>query len=109
MLQVLANLVSNAIRHSPDGASIYLEAKSTGSEVLLSVQDGGSGIDREDLPHVFDRFYRGDKARAADGSSGLGLAIARSLVEAHGGQITVASEPEQGSRFTIHLPVAPTG
>jgi two-component system, OmpR family, sensor histidine kinase BaeS len=109
MLQVLANLVSNAIRHSPDGVSIYLEAKSTASEILLSVQDGGSGIDREDLPHVFDRFYRGDKARAADGSSGLGLAIARSLVEAHGGQITIASEPGQGSRFTICLPAVPGG
>jgi two-component system, OmpR family, sensor histidine kinase BaeS len=108
LLQVLGNLVNNAIRHSPDGTTIFLEAKSTGSEVLLSVQDAGSGIAPEDLPHIFDRFYRGDKARAVDGSSGLGLAIARSLVEAHGGQIAVASEPGQGSRFTIYLPAVTT-
>ncbi|MFO7661060.1 MAG: HAMP domain-containing sensor histidine kinase [Chloroflexota bacterium] len=108
LLQVLGNLVSNALRHSPDGSTVYLEAKSTGDEVLLIVQDAGSGIALEDLPHVFDRFYRGDKSRAVDGSSGLGLAIARSLVEAHGGYIAVASEPGHGSQFTIHLPVTAT-
>ena len=74
--------------------------------MLLSVTDSGPGIPPEDLPHIFERFYRGDKARVDDGASGLGLAIARSLVEAHGGQIAAENVGAGGARFTISLPVA---
>jgi signal transduction histidine kinase len=71
------------------------------------VRDNGSGIAAEELPNIFDRFYRGDKARQHNGESGLGLAIAKSIVEAHGGSISVESNPGEGTRFTICLPVAP--
>lgn len=104
LVQVLGNLVGNALRHAPDGGAVSLSTEPVGGQVLMQVKDNGSGIAPEDLPHVFDRFYRGDKSRTGDGSSGLGLAIARSLVEAHGGQITVSSVAGSGTCFTIHLP-----
>ncbi len=104
--QVLNNLVSNALRHAPAGGSIDLKAEQYGTALRLSVCDTGPGIAPDDLPRVFDRFYRGDAARQADGSSGLGLAIARSIVEAHGGAITVDSPPGQGACFRIDLPQA---
>lgn len=107
MAQVLGNLISNALRYTPAGGQINLAAQTSAGKVLLSVQDTGVGIAVEDLPHVFDRFYRGDKSRSRqEGESGLGLAIARSLVEMHGGTITVASTPGQGATFTITLPAA---
>ncbi len=103
--QVLANLLSNALRYTPQGGAITVKVWVDAGEVTLAVIDTGSGISPEDLPHVFDRFYRADKARSrADGGSGLGLAIARQLVEAHGGQITAQSELGKGSIFTVHLP-----
>lgn len=105
MVQVLGNLVGNALRHTPDGGRIVLSSNRAGGRVLLSVADSGPGIPTEDLPYIFDRFYRGDKARAADGASGLGLAIARSLVEAHGGQLTAENVPSGGACFTVSLPV----
>lgn len=105
MVQVLGNLVSNALRHTPGGGEIWLAAKSQNRQLLLQVQDTGAGIPPEDLPHIFDRFYRGDKARSDSGESGLGLAIARSIVEAHNGRITATSTPGQGTTFTISLPV----
>lgn len=105
MLQVLGNLVGNALRHTPDGGSIYLSAAQQGDQVLLRVRDTGSGIPAEELPHIFDRFYRGDKTRASDGSSGLGLAIARSLIDTHGGRI-MAENVTGGAQFTITLPVS---
>jgi two-component system sensor histidine kinase BaeS len=84
-----------------------LSARSAGTEVLLAVQDSGRGIAPEALPHVFDRFYRSEAGRATEGGeSGLGLAIAKSIVEAHGGSITAASPGlGQGATFTIRLPV----
>jgi signal transduction histidine kinase len=102
--QVLDNLVSNALRHTPEGGEIRLSAAAAGGSVLLRVQDTGSGIAAEDIPHIFDRFYRGDKARSQNGESGLGLAIARSIVAAHGGTIAVDSQLDQGTTFTISLP-----
>ncbi len=82
-----------------------MSAEQTGSMVRLSVADTGSGIANEDLPHIFERFYRADRSRQQhDGSSGLGLAIAKSIVEAHGGTITVASAVGKGTTFTISLP-----
>lgn len=104
MLQVLGNLLSNALRFTPSGGRVTLAAEHGDRSVLLRVGDTGSGIAAEDLPHVFDRFYRADKARSADGASGLGLAIVRSLVEANGGRITVESRPGDGATFTLSFP-----
>ncbi len=109
MLQVLGNLMSNALRYTPPGGQITLTAEQSGPQVILSVRDTGAGIAPEDLPHVFDRFYRGDKSRSRqEGESGLGLAIAKSLVEMHGGTITVESAVGAGAIFTITLPAVET-
>ncbi len=106
MAQVLDNLVLNALRYTPPGGEIVLSARQAGDSVELLVRDSGSGIAPAELPHVFDRFYRGDKARQQNGESGLGLAIAKSIVEAHRGSIRVESAPGQGSLFTLTLPLA---
>jgi signal transduction histidine kinase len=108
MRQVIGNLVSNALRHTPAGGVVSLEAERNGAaDIVLRVRDTGSGIAAEDLPHIFDRFYRGDSARAdRRGASGLGLAIARSLVEMHGGTIHVQSAPGAGATFSIQLPLS---
>ncbi len=107
MAQVLGNLISNALRFTPEGGQVILTAMAEGNGRLqLSVQDNGAGIAPEDLPHIFSRFYRGDKSRLQTGESGLGLAIARSIVEAHGGQITAESILGVGTTFTINLPTA---
>jgi len=107
MAQVLGNLVSNALRHTPAGGRIDLSAQAQGARVALVVADTGAGMPADVLPHVFDRFYRADAARSQqDSESGLGLAIAKSIVEAHGGTIAAASTPGQGTTFTITLPVA---
>ena len=103
MSQVLGNLVNNAIRHTPEGGQITLSAGATGDAVQLRVGDTGPGINPADLPHIFDRFYRSDKSRQQNGESGLGLAIAKSIVEAHGGVIAVESSPGNGAAFIITL------
>jgi signal transduction histidine kinase len=104
--QVLNNLVGNAVRHTPAGGSIVLRAQGTGHGVRILVQDTGEGLSAEDLPYIFDRFWRGDKSRsrARGTGSGLGLAIARQLVEAHGGHIAVQSKPGEGTTFVVELP-----
>jgi two-component system sensor histidine kinase BaeS len=104
MGQVFGNLVSNALRYTPEGGEIILTATGDGSSVQLKVKDTGAGIDPADLPHIFSRFYRSDRSRQQNGESGLGLAIARSIVEAHGGSLTVASKLGQGTTFTIIIP-----
>jgi two-component system OmpR family sensor kinase/two-component system sensor histidine kinase BaeS len=104
--QVLLNLLTNALRHTPPGRSVNVTAGSAPGWVEVSVSDMGEGIAAEDLPHVFDRFWRGDKSRTREtGGSGLGLAIARRLIEAQRGQIGVESKLGQGSRFWFRLPV----
>lgn len=105
--QVLHNLLSNAIRYTPRGGRIVLTATPEAGGVRTSVQDTGQGIKPEDLPHVFDRFWRADRSRArVSGGSGLGLAIVRSLVRAQGGEVGVTSQPGQGTTFWFVLPVA---
>jgi signal transduction histidine kinase len=107
MAQVLNNLMSNALRYTPQGGRIGLSAQAKRDTVCLHVQDSGVGIPPEDLPHIFERFYRADPARRQhERESGLGLAIARSLVEAHGGSISVQSALGQGTTFIIALPAA---
>ncbi len=105
--QVLHNLLENALAHTSQGGSITVTAWPEDNQVKISVVDTGEGIPAEDLPNIFERFYRVDKSRTrATGGSGLGLTIAKRLVEAHGGKIEVESEPGKGSSFTFSLPVS---
>ncbi len=103
--RVLNNLIGNALRHTPPGGEVEVRARRTGSNVEVTVRDSGEGIRSEDLPRVFERFYRSEKSRSrATGGSGLGLAIAQGIVRAHGGEIRVESAPGQGTRFIFTLP-----
>jgi len=102
--QVLLNLFANAIRHTPEGGTISVSATSSGDDVLISLCDTGSGMTETDLAHAFDRFYRADDARGTDGGAGLGLPIAKALVEAHGGRIRAENRPEGGACFRFTLP-----
>ncbi len=103
--RVLNNLLSNALRHTPSGGSITVVARRTERGAAVTVTDSGEGIQPEDLPRVFESFYRGEKSRSrATGGAGLGLAISRGIVRAHGGDITVESTPGRGSTFTFTLP-----
>ncbi len=104
--QTIGILISNALRYTPSRGSITVAAQSEPSCITVRVTDTGSGIAPEDVPHVFDRFYRADKSRAREsGGSGLGLAIAKSIVEAHGGTMAVRSEQGRGTDFWMTLPV----
>ena len=104
--QVLINMVSNAIKYTPDGGRIRMTAGAEGSEVWCTVRDNGIGIPAADLEHVFDRFYRVDKARSREsGGTGLGLSIAREIVVRHGGDITIQSRQGRGTTITLRLPV----
>jgi signal transduction histidine kinase len=103
--RVLNNLLSNALRYTPEGGRIEIRAGRTEHGVEVTISDTGQGIPAEDLPKVFDRFYRGERSRnRATGGSGLGLAISRGIIRAHGGEISAESTPLQGSRFTFTLP-----
>ncbi|MGQ7335861.1 cell wall metabolism sensor histidine kinase VicK [Streptococcus suis] len=105
MTQVLDNILNNAIKYSPDGGNITFSMKTTDSQLILSISDEGLGIPKADLPKIFDRFYRVDKARSrAQGGTGLGLAIAKEIVKQHRGFIWAKSEYGHGSTFTIVLP-----
>jgi signal transduction histidine kinase len=105
LAQVVGNLYSNAIKYSPAGGQIRVELRGNGDRVTLSVEDEGMGIAPEDQERVFDKFFRSAEAASAIGGTGLGLAVAREIVETHGGSIEVRSEPGEGSRFRIALPV----
>ena len=105
--QVLGNLISNALRYVPSPGVINLELTCSQNTILLTVRDNGTGIPAEALEHIFERFYRADRSRSrSEGGSGLGLAIARQLVEAHGGDLTAANHPDGGAQFTLKLPAA---
>lgn len=104
--QALGNLVANAVRYTPPGGEVVVKLFEEADKAILEVQDTGTGIAPEDLPHVFDRFWRADKSRSRrTGGSGLGLAITRHLVEAHGGTVSVTSIVNEGSTFRISLPL----
>jgi signal transduction histidine kinase len=104
----LRNLLENAINYSPEESTIVMGAERTGTRVVLSVADEGPGVPEADLPRVFERFYRVDKARARTardpGGTGLGLAIVKHLVSLHGGRVSAANRPEGGAIFRIELP-----
>jgi signal transduction histidine kinase len=101
--QVLANLVDNALKHTPPGGQIILGSQAEGDQVALTVTDTGEGIAPGDLPRIWDRLFRGDRSRSKRGL-GLGLSLVRAIAEAHGGRVEVHSAPAQGARFTVHLP-----
>ena len=105
MTQVIDNILNNAIKYSPDGGKVTVTMQTTDTQLILSISDQGLGIPKKDLPLIFDRFYRVDKARSrAQGGTGLGLAIAKEIVKQHKGFIWANSEEGEGSTFTIVLP-----
>ncbi|PWV47844.1 ATP-binding protein [Nocardiopsis sp. L17-MgMaSL7] len=107
MLQLLGNLVGNALRHTPEGGTVTVQAYRAGPDAVIRVVDTGVGIAEQDLPHVFDRFWRADRSRnRRTGGSGLGLAIVRGLVELHGGSVTADSTVGEGTAFTLRMPLA---
>jgi two-component system sensor histidine kinase BaeS len=105
LAQVVDNLLGNALKFTPPGGRVVVEARSMGDVAVLRVSDSGPGIPADELPYVFERFWRGERARGVAGS-GIGLAVVAELVEAHGGQVEVASAPGEGAVFTVRLPRA---
>src|SRR4051812_2424834 len=108
MRQVVANLLDNAVKYTPPGGAIRIEAHRQEPDAVLSVSDTGAGIPADELPRIWDRLYRGDKSRSERGL-GLGLSLVKAIVEAHGGRVAVVSSPGSGSRFDLTLPAAPPG
>lgn len=104
LVEVVVNILGNAIKYSRTGSEVSIHAEKSAGELLIAVSDHGVGISKEDLPHIFEDFYAGRADRGAEQSSGIGLAIARRIVEAHDGSISVESELGKGSTFVIHLP-----
>ena len=103
--QAVVNLLDNAVKYSPQGQTVQLEASQENSDIVIRVRDHGGGIAAEHLPRLFERFYRVDKARSRKlGGTGLGLAIVKHIAQSHGGHATVESTPGQGSIFSLHLP-----
>ena len=104
--QVIYNLVDNAIKYTPEGGTVWVKLYNEGDKAVLEVRDNGIGIPKESLPHLFDRFYRVDKARSrSTGGTGLGLSIVQSVVHTHGGDIEVDSEDNVGTVFHVYLPL----
>jgi signal transduction histidine kinase len=106
-VSLLSNLLMNSIQHTPEGGRAKASLV-TGKEIVLEVSDTGCGIAAEDLPHLFERFWRGDRSRArSTGGAGLGLAICKAIVDSCGGEIEITSSPGKGTRVTVRLPFAP--
>lgn len=106
MLQVMTNLLDNAIKYTPSGGQVTITAASNYDRIILAVADTGIGISPEDLPHIWDRLYRGDKSRSQRGL-GLGLSLVKAIVQAHNGSVTALSTPSNGAVFTVALPLRP--
>jgi len=104
--QATANLIDNAVKYTPRGGHVSVDVERERDRALLRVRDTGIGIPADEQPRIWDRLFRGDKSRAERGL-GLGLSLVKAVIEAHGGTVTVVSEPGQGSTFTVSLPVAP--
>ena len=103
--QVIANLLSNAVKYTPEGGVIGIVVSETDRLGIVKIMDSGIGISEKELPFIFERFYRTDKSRnRKSGGAGIGLAIVKSIVEAHGGTVTAESVEEQGSSFTVSIP-----
>jgi signal transduction histidine kinase len=108
--QLITNLLTNAIHYNKPSGEIRISTCSENASAVLTVTDSGQGIAAEDVPHLFERFYRADKSRSrAEGRSGLGLAICKAIVDAAGGSIDVSSEPGAGTTFTVRLPALSAG
>jgi len=103
--RAVANLIENAIKYTPSGGEVRVSVQAAGTGLTIAVTDSGIGIDARDRARVFDRFFRADDSRSTPGN-GLGLSLAEAIVRAHGGSITVDSEPGDGSRFAVRLPCA---
>jgi signal transduction histidine kinase len=103
--EVIANLLTNALRHTPAGGSIDVRVRQVAQTLEIEVRDTGEGMSADDVAHAFDRFHKGRTSRGA----GLGLTIARNLVRAHGGEITIASQPNRGTTVVVGLPLDPSG
>jgi two-component system sensor histidine kinase/response regulator len=102
--EVFVNIIGNAIKYSPDGTKVSIRAEMADQQIVVSVKDSGVGIAEEDLPHIFDGFYRGKAGQETAAGHGIGLAVARQIVEAHNGSISVESELGKGTTFTVSLP-----
>ena len=102
--QVAANLIDNAVKYTPPGGRVDVEVRRDGATAIMRVRDTGAGIPPDELPRIFERLFRGDTSRAERGL-GLGLSLVRAIVEAHGGTVSVESEPGRGSVFTVSLPL----
>jgi two-component system sensor histidine kinase/response regulator len=103
--EVFLNIIGNSIKYSPDGIKVTLKAEVQGDQLVVSIKDGGIGISQDDLPHIFDGFYRGKSGQAITGH-GIGLAVARQIVDAHNGSINVKSELGKGTTFIVNLPIS---
>jgi signal transduction histidine kinase len=101
--RVLANLLDNALKYTPAGGDVRMSVAAEERQLAITIEDTGTGIPEEEVPHIFERFYRGEKSRSAQGN-GLGLTLARAFITAHGGRIMVTSSPGKGSTFTVVLP-----
>jgi signal transduction histidine kinase len=104
--EVFVNIIGNSIKYSPGGTRITVKAQAEGGMVRIAIQDEGVGIPADDLPHVFEGFYRGKSGQAAAAGHGIGLAVVRQIVEAHGGSVSAESAPGKGATFTVRLPIA---
>ncbi|MDO4549226.1 MAG: HAMP domain-containing sensor histidine kinase, partial [Clostridia bacterium] len=108
--QVFYNLIDNALKYTPESGKVFIELKSIGRQAVASITDTGIGIPEKDIDHIFDRFYRVDKARArSTGGTGLGLSIVKQIIALHGGNIVVTSRENFGSTFTVKLPIINPG
>jgi signal transduction histidine kinase len=103
--QVIANLLDNAVKYTPAGGRVWIEASGGEDGVRVTVRDTGPGIPAEELPHIWERLYRGDRSRSTPGL-GLGLSLVQAIVRAHGGRVAARSLPEGGAEFTVQLPAA---